>query len=355
MRTEGWIAAATSLIVVAIALPGVRTLAVRLGLYDPPGHLKLHTQPIPRLGGVPMALALLMGLLISGIGVSYVSISFLAALAMIWMVGLGDDLRGFSPEVRLLAHLGAGFLLWQAGWRLPILQPAVLNAAGTCLFVAFLVSAFNMLDGADGIAGGTTAVIALGYAALSGTRLGHLGSAVAWSLLGTCAGFLLFNFPPAKIFMGDSGSTILGFMVAFLGLDFYRGQHGYGSYLLAPVCFAAVPVADALFAIVRRLRSGSSAFAGDRRHFYDVLLQSGWPAQRVAYCSYAATSVVVLVGWLCDREPFLAMLALMIMLSAMLAAIRLRMFRPAGLVNFHKVGTPIVQGSKKAESHRPAA
>jgi len=357
MRIEGWIAGAVSLAVVAIALPGVRALAVRFRLYDPPGQLKLHTQPIPRVGGVAMALAFMAGLFISGVGVSYSSVSFLTALAIIWAVSLGDDLRGVSPGIRLVVHLGAAFLLWQAGWRLPILQPAALNAAATCLFVAFFVSAFNMLDGTDGIAGGTTAVIALGYAALPGGATGPLGSMAAWSLLGTCLGFLLFNFPPAKIFMGDSGSAVLGFIVAFLSLDFYRGHRGYGGYLLAPLFFAALPLLDALFAIIRRLRNGSSPLEGDRRHFYDVLLQSGWPARRVAYCSYVATSFVVLLGWLCDREIFVAVLMVTALASMVfVAAVRLGMFRPAVLVNVNKTRA-VVEGPRKADFRcdRPAA
>ncbi len=357
MRIEGWIAGAASLAVVTIALPGIRALAMRFRLYDLPGRLKLHTQPIPRIGGVAMALAFAAGLFVSAIDASYSSVSFLTALAIIWAVSLGDDLRGFSPGIRLAAHLGAAFLLWQAGWRLPILQPAALNAAATCLFVAFFVSSFNMLDGADGIASGTTAVIALGYAALLGVATSRLGSVAAWSLLGTCLGFLLFNFPPAKIFMGDSGSAVLGFLVAFLSLDFYRGHHGYGGYLLAPLFFAALPLVDALFAIVRRLRNGSSPFAGDRRHFYDVLLQNGWPARRVAYCSYLATSLVVLLGWLCDREVFVAVLMLMALASTVfVAAARLGMFRPAVLVNISKMRA-VVEGPKKADLRcdRPAA
>lgn len=90
------------------------------------------------------------------------------------------------------------------------------------------VNAFNFLDGMDGLAAGITMVIALGYALFPGVALGALGYAVAWSLQGACAGLLFFNFPPAKIFMGDSGSTVLGFSVAFLGLDFI-GARGAGA------------------------------------------------------------------------------------------------------------------------------
>lgn len=102
---------------------------------------------------------------------------------------------------------------------MPFSSSAALAIVAQCLFVIVFVNAFNFLDGADGLAAGITAVIALGYAAMPGVRLSVLGYAVAWSLLGACVGFLFFDFPPAKIFMGGSGTTVLGFSAAFLGVE----------------------------------------------------------------------------------------------------------------------------------------
>jgi UDP-GlcNAc:undecaprenyl-phosphate GlcNAc-1-phosphate transferase len=129
----------------------------------------------------------------------------------------------------------------------------------------------------DGLAAGITAVIALGYALIPGAALSPLGYAVAWSLVGACVGFLFFNFPPTKIFMGDSGSTVLGFSMAFLGLDFIgsRGAGGAAGSLLFPFMIAALPILDALLVVAGRVARGRSAFRGDRRHFYDRLLAGG--------------------------------------------------------------------------------
>jgi UDP-GlcNAc:undecaprenyl-phosphate GlcNAc-1-phosphate transferase len=155
------------------------------------------------------------------------------------------------------------------------------------------------LDGVDGLAAGITVVIALPYAPMPGLGLSPFGYAVAWSLRGACVGFLFFNFPPARIFMGDSGSTVLGFIVAFLGLDFVRARGGgaAASSWLFPFLIAALPLLDALAVVTRRLIRGQSPFQGDRGHFYYFLLAGGWTARRVAIVCYFLTAFLGLLRW----------------------------------------------------------
>jgi UDP-GlcNAc:undecaprenyl-phosphate/decaprenyl-phosphate GlcNAc-1-phosphate transferase len=155
------------------------------------------------------------------------------------------------------------------------------------------VFALSFLDGADGLTAGVTGIIALGYLIFAGTVLGVVGHALAFSLLGACLGFLLFNFPPAKIFMGDSGGEVLGFSVAFRSLDFIttKGATAAVPSLMFPILAAALPLFDALLAILRRVESGRSPFDGDRRHFYDLLLSAGWSPRRVAL-SYLLTALL---------------------------------------------------------------
>ncbi len=166
------------------------------------------------------------------------------------------------------------------------------------------VFAFNFLDGADGLAAGVTGVIALAYILLPGAALGAIGYALAWSLLGASIAFLVFNFPPAKVFMGDSGSSVLGFSVGFLGLDFIAAKGANtttATALIFPLLVAALPLADALLAILRRLKSRRSPFQGDRRHFYDLLLAAGWTTKRVAITSYLLTASLAGVAWLATQ------------------------------------------------------
>lgn len=151
-------------------------------------------------------------------------------------------------------------------------------------------------------------MIALAYILVPGVALGSVGYALAWSLLGACAAFLVFNFPPAKIFMGDSGSSTLGLCVAFLGLDFIAAKSANNpaasTLLIFPLLLAALPVVDAFLAILRRLQSGRSPFQGDRRHFYDLLLAAGWTSRRVAITCYLLTALLAGVAWLATQGNF---------------------------------------------------
>ena len=326
---HGWFNGLVALLVCAGTLPIVRSLAARWNLHDSPGELKIHTVPTPRLGGVSMGLALLAGLSIGGAGLFLHAWDIYLAMFLLWGTSLIDDLQTLPPAIRLFVHCIAGLVVARTQWGLTLFGNPLLDAALTCIFVMLFVNAFNFFDGADGLAAGSAALVSLGYVLLYTSRAPSVGAAVAWSLLGTCLGFLLFNFPPAKIFMGDSGSTVLGFLIAFLGLDFYRVHHAVGTHLLLPLVFAGIPLLDLILAVFRRLKKRVSPFAGDRQHYYDLLQQRGWAARPIAIGSYLATVVLILLGLLCDRlNPGLAFAALSLTFASLiLTAVRLGSLR----------------------------
>jgi UDP-GlcNAc:undecaprenyl-phosphate/decaprenyl-phosphate GlcNAc-1-phosphate transferase len=272
-----------------ILIPIVRGFCIHFGLYDSVGPLKIHLQAIPRLGGVAIALAFAAGISLAG-PVSRMHVwPFLAALILIWAAGLADDIWFLAPPLRLAAQIGGGIFLWCGGWQLPWLKPGPANLAAVCLLTVLLINSFNFLDGSDGLCAGVTAIIAAAYLVLPGFTLSFPGTTVAWSLLGVSIGFLVFNFPPARIFMGDSGSTVLGFGVAFLAFDFYRANATSERHiaLAVPLLMAALPLLDGILAVLRRLHGGRSLLHGDRRHFYDLLLDLSWSPRRVALTIYA--------------------------------------------------------------------
>jgi UDP-GlcNAc:undecaprenyl-phosphate GlcNAc-1-phosphate transferase len=125
--------------------------------------------------------------------------------------------------------------------------------------------------------------------------------------------------------MGDSGSTMLGFLIAFLSLDFYRVHHHIGSHWLLPLVFAALPLMDFFLAVIRRLRKRISPFAGDRGHFYDLLLDRGWSSLHVALGAYAVTGALLVIGWLCIH-PDWKISVLLLFVVAFLFAVSLRNF-----------------------------
>jgi UDP-N-acetylmuramyl pentapeptide phosphotransferase/UDP-N-acetylglucosamine-1-phosphate transferase len=294
------VGAAAFVVCVALTLAVIR-LCHRWRLFDAPGPLKIHSQPIPRLGGIGIALAILTASCFAGLRPALHAWPLFSGMGLIWAAGLADDVRGLSLLYRLAAQAAAGVMLWCGGWRLRPLEQMTggdsLGLLAVCLFVVALVNAFNFLDGADGLAAGVAGIIAAAYIAFPGAAANPFAGAVAWSLLGACAGFLFFNFPPAKIFLGDSGSTVLGFGVAFLGLDFYRWNPAIGARWLFPLVVAGLPLLDAALAVIRRLKSGASPFHGDRRHFYDLLLARGWSPRSVALVCYGITSALAVGGW----------------------------------------------------------
>lgn len=298
MRSAGLVAIGTSFCTSCAMLPFILSFARKHKLYDPFGPLKIHTAPTPRLGGIGITAGLLAGTAVSAVARAG-SVAVYLSLLLVWGAGLIDDLFGLSPWIRLIVQAAAGVVIWLAGWSVPIGHGGW-NLMGTILFIVCFINALNMLDGADGLAAGVSAIVALGFIILTPSHLDAWGTALEFSLLGSCVGFLLFNFPPAKIFMGDSGSTVLGFVLAVLALNFYRVKSANHVSMLVPLLFAGVPLLDAAFAVVRRLARGISPFAGDREHSYDLLLKCGWSGRNVAFASYALTAMMVTVGLLCN-------------------------------------------------------
>jgi len=296
MTGSSLFAGCVALLLSLILTPLVRQACVRLRLFDLPGPLKIHSQPVPRLGGIAIGVAFVAGIFLGSGHAGISAWPFFMALFLIWLGGLVDDLRGLSSYIRLLVQFLAAAVLFCGGWRIPWFDSGPFSLIATSLFVIFFVNAFNFLDGADGLAAGVSSVTSLGYLTLPAGCLSPLGVAVASSLLGACAGFLAFNFPPAKIFMGDSGSTTLGFAFALLGLDFYRTGSAGNSVMVFPVIVAAIPLLDAVFAIGRRLQNRGSPFHGDREHFYDLLLARGWSPRNLVFVCYAFTAALTFVG-----------------------------------------------------------
>lgn len=301
MTGPAWIAALTAFVACAIALPVIQALAARRNLYDQPGHLKIHNQPIVRLGGVGIMFGLVAGVYAAGAQTRDCWSQYFAALGLPWLISFVDDVRGLSPGIRLATQAGSALLLWHAGWRFELTGVVWFDALVTVCFVVLMINSFNMLDGMDGLAAGIGLIIAAGYIPLL-AGFGQKNSIVlAAAFTGSCLAFLMRNFPPARIYMGDCGSTVLGFVVASLSLSYAEGARAGMWSLLIPLLFAALPMLDAFCAIFRRLRSKTSPFLGDRNHFYDLLLKKGWSARKVALVSYAVTLALVTIGFLQTR------------------------------------------------------
>ena len=252
----------TAFAVTATLVPLTIPLARRLGAMDLPDRRKIHATPTPRLGG----LAIFAGILaaIAANGIPDRQLFAIGAAAWLLAVGAGDDARGLSARTRLAAQVAASLLVMQSGIVLTVLPDAwdttgIANAFLTLLWLVGITNAFNFFDGMDGLAGGLAATMAafLGSVAwLTGQP--HLGWASA-AVAGASLGFLPFNFRrggPAKVFMGDGGSTMLGFVLAALAV---HGAWGAGSPLTdltAPLLIFGVLIYDMIHTTASRILRG---------------------------------------------------------------------------------------------------
>jgi UDP-GlcNAc:undecaprenyl-phosphate/decaprenyl-phosphate GlcNAc-1-phosphate transferase len=265
---------------IALALtPLVARVAERLGVVDRPGPLKIHDQPVPYLGGIAVFVAFVPV-------VAFERPSLLWPLGLACLLGLIDDVADVPPPVRLACEVLIGVC---AAVVVPGRGPV--GAVVTVAFVVVLLNAVNLLDGLDGLAAGIATVSAGAFAVV----LGHSWSTIALALAGALLGFLVWNRPPARIYLGDAGSYLIGTALALL-LAKAWGPGEELSLGLGALLFVAVPVADTAVAIVRRARARRPLFVGDRGHVYDQLVDRGWDAPRVTFVCIAAQVVLALVG-----------------------------------------------------------
>jgi len=339
---------AVALAVTLAICPFVKRVAIKLELFDrPDGGLKPHQAPIPYLGGVAMYLGWATALAVVYALVPEVRKTLpwiVVAGTVLMLTGLLDDIRHLSPKVRLLIQAGMAAMLVYGGIGrhasrallvpiqsiapdLILSEPFVAAVSvGVCIFaLAGAMNATNFIDGLDGLCGGILAIASIGLALVS-LVLHRLdpshdpSAAVRFALcagvLGACLGFLHYNFNPASIFMGDSGSLLLGFNVAVLLLLLAEQPHhaGYATWrwLDAGLIVFAFPVLDTAVAITRRWLRRRPLFVGDRSHLYDQLRDRGLSVRRTVLTCYAIGLVFALLGPAISRLPAILLFAVLI-------------------------------------------
>lgn len=293
--------AIVSFTVCVLLTPVVCAIAIRNGWYDMPDELKIHSAPIPRLGGITLMAGILVSMLFAAHDARPAG-AVVMILGAVWAIGLLDDLKGTSPYLRLAVDFGCGAAFWLMGWKLQWFSNPYLDLLATMAFLTFVINSMNMLDGMDGLALTVSGVASIGFIVLFAGQPIGFASGLAWSLAGVCAAMLLYNRRPARIFIGDSGSTLLGAALAFLALDWARSDAAATRSIVVPLLFVGLPLADAFAAVIRRLRIRQSPFIGDRRHFYDLLLRRGWSVPQILAVSAVATIVLVMFSVIAERD-----------------------------------------------------
>lgn len=309
----------TALGVVLLATPVAGRLATRWGAVDLPGERRVHDSPTPRLGGLAIFAAILAAMTVASRLPAFQEVfrttsepqAILLASLVIVVLGVLDDTRGVSAPAKLAGQILAAGVLVLFGVNLLFVYipgnpgsvvslSSDLGAILTVLAVVAMINTVNLVDGLDGLAAGIVTIAAIAlfcYVELAeATTVGLASSAslVLVAVIGAALGFLVFNFNPASIFMGDTGAMLLGLLLGAAGVSAIGGtvQPSRGAFaafsvpVLVPVLVLAVPFVDTTWAILRRLRGGQPVFSPDKRHLHHRLIEIGHSQRRAVLIMY---------------------------------------------------------------------
>lgn len=287
------------------ATPLARSTALRYNIVDKPdGRLKDHAQPTPYLGGIVVYISFLLTLSCL-FDFNEKVLGIILAGSVLVIIGLFDDMQAVTPKVKFLGQLVAILVLVKSGIRIELIAlPEWINLPFTVLWIAGIINALNILDIMDGLAAGVAfcaALILFLVSILNGnTMIAILTLALAGSLLGV----LKYNFQPAQIYLGDTGSMFIGLMLGSLSMIGSYSHHNNLGFV-APLLILGVPIFDMLFVMVLRYRKGISMFLGSKDHFPLRCRKIGFSVKQIVFMSYTAT---LLLGgtalWIMYATPF---------------------------------------------------
>ena len=268
------IAALVTLLMTAILLSSKAGQQIQ----DVPNERSLHTEPIPRIGGVG-----LMAGILSAWALMIMSLAWWVVLPLLvlFFVSLLDDMRGLPVRLRLLAHIAAAAVLVMGSG---MAAQSVMLALIVLLCVVWMTNLYNFMDGSDGLAGGMTLFGFTTYGVAALMHGDEMQAMLNFSIGAAALGFLFYNFYPAKVFMGDAGSIPLGFLTAAMGLWGWQQEHWPGWF---PLLVFSPFIMDASVTLLKRALRGEKVWQAHREHYYQRLVQIGWGHRNVALLAYA--------------------------------------------------------------------
>jgi UDP-GlcNAc:undecaprenyl-phosphate GlcNAc-1-phosphate transferase len=283
----------SALLLAVWGTPIAQRVALRLGIIDQPSARKVHSSPIPLMGGVAIYGASILALALFGdrFYVNEVAGIFIGATLMSFM-GLWDDRIGLSPGLRLIGQFAAALILVFSGIQVSFVPWQLLNIAITVFWVVGITNALNFLDNMDGLSSGLAAIAAAFFLLLAITSGQYLVGALAAALVGACVGFLFYNFNPARIFMGDSGALFLGFVLAAVGIKLrFPGNVHFVTWMI-PIFVMGMPIFDMTLVVISRLRRGLNPMTTPGKdHLSHRLVKTGASTREAVLICYLLAGV----------------------------------------------------------------
>lgn len=276
--------------------PLVKKLAIKIGAVDAPNYRKVHAKIMPRLGGLAIFGAFLIGYFVLRPEDSTANFILLGAL-MIIITGVLDDRFEITAKAKLLGQLLAACIVVFGGLQIDFinlpfggqLDFGYFSIPLTILWIIGITNAINLIDGLDGLAAGVSTIALITLAGMALMKGDVFVFSMAAILAASTTGFLFYNFHPAKIFMGDTGALFLGFMISVLALLGFKNITVIS--LIIPVIMLGVPISDTFFAIVRRLRLKQPLSAPDKSHLHHCLLDVGFTHRQTVLIIYALAAM----------------------------------------------------------------
>lgn len=305
-----------SFIICVVLIPVLIRLSEKHHWFDKIDNRKIHTGNISRLAGVAifysMLLGFVIGLALLNIKTDIMSnipfsrlITFITAFFLVQMVGLIDDFKNIRPRFKFAIQIIATIIIIIPDRTLSLLyipffdvtlNIGIFGYILTGIWIIGACNAVNLIDGMDGLSGGITAIAALFLSVIAIALGNYITAVISFALFGSLIGFLVFNFPPAKIFMGDSGALFLGFALASLPL--LEINYQTDMTLIISISILFIPVIDTLTSVLRRLRRGQSPFHPDREHLHHKLMDRNFSTKKILFTIYGVSVVICLMIFL---------------------------------------------------------
>ena len=282
--------------VTAVSIPGIRRLAISLGFVDAPAQRKMHSTPMPLIGGLAIYLGAIFAVALFSNRIAESITGVLIALSIVALVGLIDDRVGLPAWAKLGGQFISFLVLLYYGIHVQLPIPEFANYAITFIWLAGISNAINFLDNMDGLSAGVSAVAAAFMLLLAVVNEQILVSALAAALLGSCLGFLRYNFKPAQIFMGDAGSLFLGYSLAILGIQLRFPENSNIVTWMVPVLILGLPIFDTTLVVISRIRRGVSPNTAGKDHISHRLVSCGFSQREAVLFLYLLGGVFGLVA-----------------------------------------------------------
>jgi UDP-GlcNAc:undecaprenyl-phosphate GlcNAc-1-phosphate transferase len=343
-----------ALLAALVTTPLARRIAWRLGAVDYPDKRRINTRPIPRMGGIAVFTGIIAALVVQYLGTKFLgwpmvlmpapflqNVNYkllVCGFAAIFLTGVLDDVFQLKPLQKLLGQVVASLFAVAAGVVIGVIvNPATEGAFYlgiwtypiTIVYLVAYVNIFNLIDGLDGLASGLACIASFTMFILSVMSGRTDAAALAIALSGATLGFLRYNFNPASIFLGDSGSLLLGYTLGIVSMLSVTRVAGLTT-IIVPLVIAGIPIIDTFSAIVRRKRAHVSIGQADRGHIHHRLIAEGFNQRQAVLIMYAWTALLCLGTFLMTQVsvmPRIAIFAALLIVSALIAG-KLHLFRP---------------------------